>query len=183
MIRAVLIHGNGSSKSTDNWLPYLKTELEKLGVKVDAPQFPDTELARSSYWLPFLENELKVDENTIIVGHSSGAIAAMRYAETHRILGSALIGAYYTHLGIEGEKLSGYFDSPWKWKDIQKNQKWIIQFAGANDPWIPIREAHVIRDHLHTDYYESPDQGHFGGDYYKETFPELLDAIKRKIGK
>ena len=183
MIRAVLIHGNGNSKPTDNWLPYLKTELEKLGVKVDAPQFPDTELARSSHWLPFLENELKVDENTIIVGHSSGAIAAMRYAETHRILGSALIGAYYTHLGIVMEKLIGYFDSSWNWKNIKKNQKWIIQFAGANDPWIPINEAHVIRDHLHTDYYESPDQGHFGGDYYKENFPELLDAIKRKIGK
>jgi hypothetical protein len=29
----------------------------------------------------------------------------------------------------------------------------------------------------YTDYYESPDQGHFDGDYYKETFPELLDPI------
>lgn len=181
--RAILIHGNGNSKPTDNWLPYLKTELEKLNVKVDAPQFPDTGLARSSYWLPFLENELKADSNTIIVGHSSGAIAAMRYAETHRILGSVLVGAYYTDLGIEAEKSSGYFDSAWKWENIKKNQKWIIQFAGANDPWIPIKEAHVIRDYLHTDYYESPDQGHLGGDYYKETFPELLEAIKKKIGK
>lgn len=180
MIRAILIHGNGNSKPTDNWLPYLKKELEKLGLKVDAPQFPDTDLARSSYWLPFLENQLKPDENTIIVGHSSGAIAAMRYAETHKILGSALIGAYATDLGIQSEKLSGYFDTPWNWKEIRKNQQWIIQFAGTNDPWIPLKEAHIIRDHLHPDYYES-DQGHFGGDYYKETFPELLEAIKRKI--
>lgn len=182
-IRAILIHGNGNSKPTDNWLPYLKRELEKLDVQVEAPQFPDAELARSSYWLPFLENELQADKNTMIIGHSSGAIAAMRYAETHLILGSALIAAYYTDLGIESEKLSGYFDRPWNWKDIKKNQKWIIQFAGANDPWIPIKEAHVIRDHLQTDYYESPDQGHFGGDYYKETFPELLEAVKKKIGK
>lgn len=46
---------------------------------------------------------------------------------------------------------------------------------------IPLKEAHMIRDQLHTDYYESPDQGHFGGDYYKETFPELLEALKTKI--
>ncbi len=182
-MRAILIHGNGNSKPTDNWFPYLKRELEKLGVEVDAPQFPDAELARSSYWLPFLEKDLKADENTIIVGHSSGAIAAMRHAETHRILGSALIGTYYTDLGMESEKLSGYFDSPWNWANIKKNQKWIIQFAGANDPWIPIHEAHVVRDNLHTDYYESPDQGHFGGDYYKETFPELLEVLKKKIGE
>lgn len=182
LIRAVLIHGNGNSKPTDNWLPYLKKELENLGVEVNAPQFPDTELARSSYWLPFLD-ELKADDNTMLVGHSSGAIAAMRYAETHRILGSALIGAYYTDLGIEAEKLSGYFDLPWDWKNIKKNQKWIIQFSGVNDPWIPINEAHVIRDYLHTDYYESPDQGHLGGDYYKGSFPKLLEAIKKKIEK
>lgn len=180
-MRAILIHGNGNSKPTDNWFPYLKKKLEDVGVKVVAPQFPDTELARSSYWLPFLEKDLKADQDTIIVGHSSGAIAAMRYAETHAILGSALIGAYHTDLGIEAEKLSGYFDTPWNWETIKKNQKWIIQFAGANDPWIPIKEAHLVRDRLQTEYYEFSDQGHFGGDYYKETFPELLEAIKGKI--
>lgn len=179
-MKAILIHGNGDSKPTDNWFPYLKRELEKIGIKVEAPQFPDTELARSSYWLPFLD-KLMPDENTIIVGHSSGAIAAMRYAETHRILGSALIGTYYTDLGIEAEKLSGYFDTPWNWEAIRQNQQWIIQFAGVNDPWIPIREAHVVRDQLQTDYYESQDQGHFGGDYYKETFPELLKVIKTRL--
>jgi uncharacterized protein len=183
LIRVILIHGNGNSKPTDNWFPYLKKELEKLSIKVDAPQFPDTRLARSSFWLPFLKNELQADESTVLIGHSSGAIAAMRYAETQPILGSALIGAYYTDLGNENEKLSGYFDTPWDWEAIKKNQKWIIQFASVNDPWIPIREAHVVRDRLQTAYYESPDQGHFGGDYYKETFPELLEAIEEKISR
>ncbi len=181
MIRAILIHGNGNSKPTDNWFPYLKNELEKLGVEVEAPQFPDTQLARSRYWLPFLEKELQADEKTIIIGHSSGAIAAMRYAETHRILGSVLIGSYYTDLGYENEKLSGYFDTPWDWETIKKNQKWIIQFAGANDPWIPIEEARLLHDYLQTEYYEFADQGHFGGDYHKETFPELLEVLKRKL--
>jgi len=35
-------------------------------------------VARESIWLPFMEKELQCDENTIIVGHSSGAEAAMR---------------------------------------------------------------------------------------------------------
>jgi predicted alpha/beta hydrolase family esterase len=180
-MKAILIHGNGSSKPTDNWFPYLKKELELLGLTVDAPQFPDTELARSCYWLPFLEKELKADRNTILIGHSSGAIAAMRYAENHEILGSALIGAYHTDLGYSNERLSGYFDARWNWEAIRKNQQWIIQFAATNDPWIPIEEAHLVRDQLQTDYYEFVDQGHFGGDYYKESFPELLESIKRKI--
>ena len=92
-----------------------------------------------------------------------------------------MIGAYHTHLGVETEKLSGYFEKPWDWEQIKNHQHWILQFAGRNDPWIPIEEAHYIRDHLQTEYYEFLDQGHFGGDYYKETFPELLSAIKKKI--
>ena len=42
----------------------------------------------SSIWLPFMKDELGVDENTIIIGHSSGACAAVRFAETHKVLTS-----------------------------------------------------------------------------------------------
>ncbi len=181
MTRAILIHGNGASTCTDNWFPYLKEKIEALGVRVDAPQFPDTELAYASSWLPYLEHTLKADENTFIVGHSSGAIAAMRYAERHRILGSVLVGAYHTHLGLETERLSGYFNTPWNWEAIRKNQKWILQFAGINDPWIPIEEARFVQDRLNTEYYELIDEGHFGGDPEKTTFPELFEAIKRRV--
>jgi uncharacterized protein len=181
LAKVVLIHGNGGGKPTDNWFPYLKTELEKKGIEVLAPQFPDSDLARASYWLPFLKNELKADENTIIVGHSSGAIAAMRYAEKNRLLGSVLVGTYHTHLGYDKEKQSGYFDTPWDWKAIAQHQQWIIQFASSNDPWIPIDEARHVHDKLHTEYYEYTDQGHFGGDYEKLAFPELLEALQAKL--
>lgn len=179
--KVILIHGNGGCKPTDNWFPYLKQELEQLHIEVLAPQFPDSELARESYWIPFLENELKADESTVLVGHSSGAIAAIRYAETHKILGSVLVGVYHTHLGIESEKRSRYFDRPWNWAEAKKNQHFIIEFASTDDPWIPIEEARFVRDKLGAEYYEYTDQGHFGGDYNKETFPELLEALKPKL--
>jgi predicted alpha/beta hydrolase family esterase len=177
-MKAIIIHGNGGGKPTDNWIPYLKVELEKLGIVTIAPQFPDPVLARASYWLPFLKDILKADEETIIIGHSSGAIAVMRYAEKNQILGSVLVGTYYTTLGVEAEELSGYFDTPWDWEAIKKNQRWIIQFASTNDPWIPIAEARFVHDKLNTEYHEFTTQGHFGGDYYKDTFPEALQAIK-----
>jgi hypothetical protein len=36
-----------------------------------------------SIWLPHMENELKIGESDIIIGHSSGACAAIRFAEKH----------------------------------------------------------------------------------------------------
>jgi predicted alpha/beta hydrolase family esterase len=180
-IKIIFIHGNGNNTPNDNWFPYLKTELEKLKLTVIARQFPDAYLARASYWLPFLKNELKADEHTIIVGHSSGALAAMRFAEHNDLLGSILIGAMHTDLGIETERLSGYFDTPWDWQAIKDHQQWIVQFASTDDPWIPIEEQRFVHEQLNSEYYEFTDQGHFGGDYYKKEFPELVAVIKEKL--
>ncbi|HKC14501.1 MAG TPA: alpha/beta hydrolase [Patescibacteria group bacterium] len=180
MIRVIFIPGNGGGSTKDNWFPYLKMKLVKLGVEVIDKEFPDSDLAREKYWIPFLK-ELGADKNTILIGHSSGAVAAMRFAEKNPILGSVLVGACYTDLGDEKEKSSGYYNRPWKWNSIKNNQKWIIQFASTNDPWIPIQEARTINEKLGSEYYEFTDQGHFGGDYDKKTFPELLEALKRKL--
>ena len=112
MIKVIFVPGNGNSTTADNWFPTVKRDLEKAGLEVITATFPDPLLARKKYWIPFLIDELKTDENTILIGHSSGAVAAMRLAEEHKILGSVLVGACYTHLDIENEKLSGYFDDP-----------------------------------------------------------------------
>ncbi|MBS4168350.1 alpha/beta hydrolase [Parachlamydia sp. AcF125] len=178
MLKTILIHGNGGGQATDIWLPYVKKNMEHLGVAVIAKTFPDNFLARSEYWLPFLKKDLRADANTILIGHSSGAVCAMRYAEKYPIFGSVLVAACYTDLGSETEKLSGYYDDPWDWEAIRQNQKWIIQFASTDDPYIPIKEARYIHDKLHTDYYEFSDRGHFVDDH---TFKECIIALKSKL--
>lgn len=175
-ITIIIVPGNGYSSPQDNWTPYAKAEFEKLGYKILTPQFPDLPLAREKYWLPFLK-ELGADENTIFIGHSTGAIAAMRFAEKNKLLGSVLVGAYVSDLGIESEKLSGYFDRPWNWQAIKDNQQFIIQFASVDDPWIPIEEPRELHKNLNTEYYEYSDQGHF----MTKTFPELVEILKKKI--
>lgn len=180
-IKIILIHGNGGATANDHWFPWLKTQLQKLGVKVIAKTFPDNQLARLKYWLPFIE-KLGTDENTILVGHSSGGVAAMRYGQSHKIMGSALVSVNYTDLGDENEKASGYYDKPWVWEKIKGNQKWIVQFASKDDPYIPISQARHIHKKLNTEYYEFVNRGHFGDpDHETLTFNELFEAIKRKI--
>lgn len=176
--KIILVHGNGGTKASDFWFPKVKTELESAGLKVIAETMPDRVLARSSKWLPFLHDTLKADENTIIVGHSSGAVAAMRYAETTPIYGSVLVGASYTDLGDRAEKMSGYFNEPWDWRTIKANQKWIEQFASTDDPYIPIEEARFVHGTLGTTYHEDTDRGHYLG----TDFPELVSVIKQRLG-
>ncbi len=181
-LKIILIHGNGGGTNQDHWFPWVKIELQKLDLKVLSPNFPDPIKARAKYWLPYLKNELKADKNTIIIGHSSGAVAALKYAEKNQLFGSILIGCNHTDLGDQFEKQSGYFNTPWQWSKIKQNQNWIIQFASIDDPYIPIKEPRFIHKKLNSDYHEYKDQGHFGSpDQSKKQFPEIIKIIKQKL--
>jgi len=180
-VKIILIHGNGGSWPKENWLPPVARKLKKLkGVKVIFRQFPDPVLARAKYWLPFIK-KLGADENTILVGHSSGAVAAMRYAEKHKILGSILVATCHTDLGVREEKLSGYYNSSWNWRTIKKNQQWIVQFASVDDQFIPIKEARFVYKKLKTEYHEFKHQGHFSSWDNKTDFPQIVAIIKKKL--
>ncbi len=179
----ILVHGNGGGTAEGLWFPWVKSQLEMSGVLVVARTMPDNIFARERKWLPFLKDVLGAGEQSIIVGHSSGAVAAMRHAETNKIFGSVLIGACYTDLGDKSERLSGYYDRPWQWGKIRANQNWIMQFASTDDPYIPINEARHIHEQLNTEYFEYANKGHFGGDREFPEFPELVNALKRKLSQ
>lgn len=183
MKRVVLLHGNGDSHGTDNWFPYIKSGVEKLGVTCVAPDLPDNVLARSKYWFPYFMDVLKLNKDDLVIGHSSGALAILKYAEKHQIGASVLVGTYYTDLGYDDERTSGYFDTPWDWGKIKANQQWTAIFASKDDPYIPISEPLFIRDKLASEYFEFTNQGHFGGENHpKEEFPELLKFLTDKLG-
>jgi len=90
-MQAMIITGNGNTEISENWYLYVKRRLERLGIKVIAKTMPDPYLARKEYWLPFIEMNLEgKDEETILIGHSSGAVAILKYLEKHKIAGKYL---------------------------------------------------------------------------------------------
>lgn len=175
--RAILIHGNGGSTAADGWLPFVERDLIALGLDVVNETFPDNVRARASIWLPHLE-ALGADDRTILIGHSSGAVAALRYAETHRILGSILVGVCHTDLGDPGERASGYYRAPWRWADIRENQQWIGIFQSDDDPLIPVQEARYVAAQLGCHYFELTGRGHFVD---RGPFPELAQFVRRRL--
>lgn len=180
-VKVIIIHGNGGGTGNDQWIPWLKNELEARGCEVQNPTMPDNYEAKASVWLPYMKDVLRADEDTILVGWSSGAVAAMRFAEKNKILGSVLIGACYTDLGQEIEKIAGYYDVPWDWESIRKNQHWIAQCASVDDPVIPIEECRYVHEKLQTDYLEFSDKKHFGYPEPLQEFPELLEIILKHV--
>jgi predicted alpha/beta hydrolase family esterase len=177
-VKVILIHGNGGCTADDCWYPRIEEACAALGLAVVNRTFPDNVKARARFWLPFLE-ELGADEHTILIGHSSGAVAAMRYAETHRLLGSILVGVCHTDLGDSGEAASGYYSAPWQWERIREHQHWIAIYQSVDDPHIPVAEARFVASQLRAAYFEFDDRGHFVD---RDALPEAVPYLKRKLG-
>lgn len=173
--RIIFIHGNQSTHWSFGWSKWLKEELEKSGYETFFETFPDSILARSEYWLPFLKDHVKAGEDDILVGWSSGAVAALRYAEQNKIKGSILISPCHSDLGDEMEKQSGYYDKLWNWLSVKNNQNKIALFYGDNDPYIPQHEFEFIADKLSPEVFKVLNGQHFIE--YNE-FPVLLNYIK-----
>jgi predicted alpha/beta hydrolase family esterase len=174
--RFVFVHGNQTSDWRTPWTVWLQQKLASRGYDTHFENMPDPQVARRDIWIPYLRDEVKVGPADVIIGWSSGAVAAMRYAEAHKILGSILISPCYTDLGDALEKQSGYYDDPWNWQAIKSNQKKIALVFGDDDPYIPQSEFAYIAVHLGPEKLKIPGAGHFEA---RQDMPELLRYIER----
>lgn len=175
MTRFVYMHGNGTTHWSASFAPQLKRQLEENNQDTFFETMPDSVEARAEYWLPFLDRIAHVEPDDVIIGWSSGAVAGLRYAETHKLKGLVLIGAHYTHLDDDREKASGYFDTPWDWEAIRNNVGTIILYHGDDDPYIPYDDFLYIADMTRADRHEIAGGGHFE---HTEEIPGLINVIK-----
>lgn len=173
MRRLIFIYG--TTHWSFAWGPWVKVELEKSGFETFFDTIPDSIIARAEYCLPFLKDKVKAGKKDVIIGWSTGATAAMRYAEDNKILGSILVAPSYTDLNSESEKQSGYFDHPWQWEKIKNNQEKIALIYGDDDPEIPQTDFEFIAKQLSPTVIKVHKAGHF---IEHQDFPELLKYIK-----
>ena len=119
----------------------------------------------------------KADTQTVVIGHSTGALLAMKLLESVKLFGVILVACAHTDLGDPGERASGYFDTAWDWEAMKSNATRIQQFHSADDHLIPVEEARFVAAQLNGanhDYRELDGYSHFFG-----PFQPLLDCIDK----
>lgn len=75
--RFVILHGYTGHANT-NFLPWFKKELEKLGHEVETPELPNTDNPTEEEQVEYVLKNCKLDENTVVVGHSLGSVVACK---------------------------------------------------------------------------------------------------------
>jgi leucyl-tRNA synthetase len=76
----LILHGFTGYADT-NFLPWLKNNLEEQGFEVQTPQMPNTDNPKEEEQVGYVMDNCKIDENTVIIGHSLGGAVAMKILE------------------------------------------------------------------------------------------------------
>lgn len=180
--------------ATSNWYSWFAHEMsQRSGVTVVLRDFPDPYQCKESVWAPFVTNDIGLDEDTVIVGHSTGAACAMRLLESEpkraamvstspsstSVRGVVLVAAAYTDMGDKSERRSEYFNRPWNWEKMKQGANKIALFHGTDDPLIPVAEARFIAEKLkgdNFDYYEM-----MGASHFFQPWNEILEVVDDMI--
>lgn len=181
MKNVVILHGTLGSPA-GNWFAWLKSELQGRGMQVWLPQLPHAQQPSLREWADFVPAQcpFALDKDTLIVGHSSGAILALILAQesAQPIGGVVAVSAFHDNaLGWEpNDKL---FDVPFDWAAIRQNASKLLLVNSDTDPYVPITQAQYIAGHCQAELQIIPGQGHFNLEQspaYKQ-FPKLLELM------
>jgi hypothetical protein len=187
-MRVVIVPGNGAGCAKANFYPHLAASLRAQGFEVALQEMPDPNVAREAIWLPFIRETLKADDNTLLVGHSSGAVAGLRLAESLRLKALLLVSVTPSDLDDENERASGYYSRPWEWAKVRENVEQVIQFASTDDPFIPLALQREARDGLQRaqapaghsfTYVELDNKSHFFGREQVEILEACLKILRQ----
>jgi len=187
-MRCIIIHGCPSDKEKamgpekrtydKHWIPWAKKELEKNGIETKVPLMPTPWDADYDSWKKEF-NKLKVDEDSILVGHSCGGGFLVRWIGETKKKVKKLILVSPGKVGKGRSKSTANLYGNKVVKNIDKYVKdEIILFTSNNDIAQHIKGAYEYEKELPTKVIFLKDKGHFTeGDMGTEEFPELITEI------
>ncbi|USN87855.1 MAG: alpha/beta hydrolase [Candidatus Nomurabacteria bacterium] len=100
MKEIIILHGTGSTPDS-YWHPYLKSQLERAGHRVQIPQLPNSELPKLEEQLSYVLKNCQLSTETVLVGHSSGVplILGILQEISSRIATSIMISGFFKSIG------------------------------------------------------------------------------------
>ena len=181
--KVIIIHGWDSSPDV-NWFPWLKKELKEKGFEAKVPAMPNPANPKMDKWIKIIHETVgKPDENKIIIGHSLGVMAVIRYLETlkddEKVGGIILVAGF---LENQYSEVDSFYKESVNDKKIKKSANKIIAIHSDNDPFVPISNAGLFKKRLDAEIIILSKAGHINADSGFLELPIVLDKIL-KISK
>ncbi len=179
----LLLHGSFGSPFS-NWLPWLRSELEKQNLTVYTPDFP-TGVGFQTYenWSKLLKCYVSsniINDNTIIFAHSIAPVFICKFLIENKIKVKKLIFVcgFNNYFGINEEydtvNKSMYLDNL---SEIKNYCNDIVCFYTKNDPYVKYEAEKEFASVVATNEIVIPDGGHLNSESGYTKFVNLLEEI------
>lgn len=180
MKNALILHGTQGG-SNDNWHPWLKKELENKGYKVWLPDLPGAEHPDLKRYLRFIfsNKEWEFNSESVIIGHSSGAVATLAILNElqDKISINTCILVSVFEKNSPGGKWSpnkDLFNYKFDLQHIKNKVRDLVFIISDNDPYCTVEYVKKLGSSLGGKVIVTHGDGHFsvasGGEKYKK-FP------------
>ncbi len=182
MANVIIVHG-AYGYPEENWFPYLKSELEKLGCRVFVPKFPTPEGQDLDNWLKVFDDyKGYLDEDTVVVGHSTGVPFLLNVLErSKRPVRAAFFVSGFTGL-LDDPRFDSIIrtisDRDFDWRIIRENCREFFVLHSDNDPYVPIEKARRLAKSLGSELIIVRNAGHFNTKAGYQRFPLLLEKVR-----
>ncbi|MEK6943559.1 MAG: alpha/beta fold hydrolase [Nanoarchaeota archaeon] len=182
----IIIHGVYSSPD-GNWFPWLKKKMETKGYDTIVPKFPTPLNQTLESWLRIIKkHEDKINEETVLIGHSLGAAFILNYLEQSdkKVNSVFLVAGFHKQLGSPYDKiLETFTDKKFDWKKIKNGCKKFFVIASDNDEYITVDVSKELAKYVGAELRIIPQGGHLNKEAGFTKFPLLLDLISKSTLK
>jgi predicted alpha/beta hydrolase family esterase len=185
MPRVFLIHGFEGTPN-GGWRPWLMGKLAREDIFACALAMPTPDEPKKDAWVAEIARAVGTpDEQTILVGHSLGVPAILRYLETldgKKIGGAVLVsGPIQNSSGESAEKMQTFFESSFDFSKILASSRGFAVIHGDTDRSVPYSQAETIARELSCEVVCIPGGGHLNGSSGWYELPQAFDAVRSFI--
>ena len=171
MSTVVVSHGLEAG-SDSVWFPTLRADLEALGHTVVIPELPDAAAPHLKPWRDaygHAVSEAGTPQDTVLIGHSIGAVNILRFLEQHdpetsgTFAGVVLVSAAVHEVGYD--LLAEFFEGGFDWPRIRAAATEFRALAAIDDPVNvpdPIEHVGVLVREVGAVALVLPEGGHLG---------------------
>ncbi len=186
MKNAIILHGTDGNPE-HNWFPWLKKKLEDKGYKVWVPPLPESHTPNRQVYNDFLFNSGWDFKDSIVIGHSSGAVRVLNLLMDERcpkVKLAVMVSAWKAGVPLRYEEGNQQFvnlfpPDGFDFKLIKQKAHKIEFLHSDDDPYCPIGQARYLAGQLDAPLTVVHEGHHLGSEYTE--LPELWNIVEPSL--